>query len=118
MEDYYDSSFYFHAGIFQAPLSGVTKMCAASNAPGGTPAPTCDNATRSEFSAYRVHTEAPLWFDGGVRLVARNGDMGGPTPWGGGKCYNLNETAANTASSGAATTEVTAWSWVYLFPED
>ena len=28
MEDYYDSSFYFHAGIFQLPVSGVTHMCA------------------------------------------------------------------------------------------
>ena len=40
MEDYYDSSFYFHAGIFQLPVSGVTHMCSGGGKP-GPPHPAC-----------------------------------------------------------------------------
>ena len=50
MEDYYDSFFYFHAGLFQLPISGVTHMCTTRE--GDHPA--CASLRNvSEWSAYR-----------------------------------------------------------------
>ena len=103
MEDYYGSSFYFHAGLFQLESSGVTHLCtaSASAAAAAPPHPKCDDGehggggggTRApaRFSAYRFHHRDPLWFSGGAQLLARNGDTNRATPWGGiGKCYNLD----------------------------
>jgi hypothetical protein len=44
------SAFYFHAGIFQLPVSGVTHMCGS-----GLPHPKCTGTAQSEWSAYRFH---------------------------------------------------------------
>ena len=80
-EDYYDSSFYFHAGIFQLPVSGVTHMCAGAGQ-ADTPHPPCPpdpgNSTpppTSKWSGYRLHEKDPLWFEDGVQLLVRNGDV-------------------------------------------
>lgn len=43
MEDYYDSSFYFHAGLFQLPVSGITHMCHGAGA-SSPPHPACPGA--------------------------------------------------------------------------
>eukprot|EP00038_Savillea_parva_P021744 m.35942 g.35942 ORF g.35942 m.35942 type:complete len:537 (+) comp5344_c0_seq1:199-1809(+) len=109
MEDYYDSSFYFHAGMFQLPVSGVTHMCAGggrAQAPhaacAGTPTP-----TQSQWSAYRLHFRDPLWFAGGAQLLARNGDVAGPTPYGSAKCMNMN------MEGGPGPSSVSSLAWVY-----
>ena len=90
MEDYYDSSFYFHAGIFQLPVSGVTHMCAGGGH-ASPPHPACPaNGTvvpaTSQWSGYRFHEKDPLWFEDGVQLIVRNGDVGGPVSYGTAKC--------------------------------
>ena len=90
MEDYYDSSFYFHAGIFQLPVSGVTHMCAGGGH-ASPPHPACPaNGTAvpatSQWSGYRFHEKDPLWFEDGVQLIVRNGDVGGPVSYGTAKC--------------------------------
>jgi hypothetical protein len=107
--DYYDSSFYFHAGLFQLDQAGVTHMCAGGGraipphpACGGEPA-----SVLSEWSAFRFHAKDPLWFTGGVQLLARNGDVGAPTPYGSAKC-------GNTASGGGpGPSVVSSIAWVY-----
>jgi len=87
-EDYYSSSFYFHAGLFAARDTGVTHMCGLRN----TVAPKClgNNSGFSQWSAYRFHDSDPLPFSGGAQLLMRNGDKADSTPYGLGKCYNLD----------------------------
>jgi len=107
MEDYYDSSFYFHAGIFQLPVSGVTHMCAGGGR-ADPPHPACPNRSpHSEWSAYRIHDKDPLWFSGGVQLLARNGDVASRTPYGSGKCGNTN------MQGGPGPSVVSTLAWVY-----
>ena len=86
-EDYYSSSFYFHAGLFATHDTGLTHMCGVSN----TVAPRCLGAAQnvSQWSAYRVHDSDPLPFAGGAQLLMRNGDKGDATPYGTGKCCEL-----------------------------
>ena len=111
-EDYYSSSFYFHAGLFAAHDTGVTHMCGASNWPG----PRCPgNASGlSQWAAYRYHDSDPLPFSGGVQLLMRNGDKQGPTPYGSGKCYNLDMTPDGMSPGPSLVNSV---AWLYMFPQ-
>ena len=43
----------------------------------------------SRWSGYRFHERDPLWFENGVQLLVRNGDVGGPVSYGSAKCYNV-----------------------------
>lgn len=111
-EDFYSSSFYFHAGLFDLHDTGVTHMCGVAN----TVAPRCVGTAAnngSEWAAYRVHDTDPLLFSGGVQLLMRNGDKEDPTPYGTGKCYNLDMTP-DGMSPGASIVQTTAWA--YIFP--
>jgi hypothetical protein len=110
-EDYYSSSFYFHAGTFAAHDTGLTHMCGVAN----SPAPRClGNASAvSQWSAYRVHDSDPLPFSGGAQLLMRNGDKQDPTPYGTGKCYNLDLTPDGMSPGPSL---VSTLAWVYLFP--
>jgi hypothetical protein len=58
-EDYYASSWGFVAGAFTGPFSGVTYWTSPGNL---------------QVGAYRLHTQDPLLFTGGLRLVLRNGE--------------------------------------------
>ena len=111
-EDYYSSSFYFHAGTFAAHDTGLTHMCGVAN----SPAPRClGNASAvSQWSAYRVHDSDPLPFSGGAQLLMRNGDKQDPTPYGTGKCYNLDMTPDGMSPGPSL---VSTLAWVYLFPK-
>jgi len=111
-EDYYSSSFYFHAGTFAAHDTGLTHMCGVAN----SPAPRClGNASAvSQWSAYRVHDSDPLPFTGGAQLLMRNGDKQDPTPYGQGKCYNLDMTPDGMSPGPSL---VSTLAWVYLFPD-
>jgi len=110
-EDYYSSSFYFHAGLFAAHDVGVTHMCGAANWPG----PRCPgNASGvSQWAAYRYHDSDPLPFSGGAQLLMRNGDKSEATPYGTGKCYNL-DMAPDGMSPGPSL--VNSVAWLYVFP--
>lgn len=108
-EDYYSSSFYFHAGLFAAHDTGVPHMCATSN----SVAPPCADTAVSEWSAYRVHDTDPMLFTEGAQLLMRNGDKPGPTPYGSAKCYNL-DMVPDGMSPGPSV--VSTMAWVYLFP--
>ena len=62
-EDYYNSAYYFSAGQFTFPEVGQTWW--AGN---------WTEASPGQWSAYRVHQSDPQFFEGGMRLVWRNGD--------------------------------------------
>eukprot|EP00039_Didymoeca_costata_P031306 m.34108 g.34108 ORF g.34108 m.34108 type:complete len:514 (-) comp8671_c0_seq2:2448-3989(-) len=116
MEDYYDSSFYFHAGLFTLPASGVTHMCSGcspTSCPKSPPHPPCSNSAYSQWSAYRVHAKDPLYFSDGVQLVFRNGDVGAPLPYGSGKCYNLN-----MQGGPGVTANVSTLAWYYTWEDN
>eukprot|EP01046_Picozoa_sp_COSAG06_P043491 COSAG06_NODE_5703_length_3313_cov_2.301805_2_plen_178_part_00 len=95
-------------------VSGVTHMCSGNGqpdpphpacppTPNNTAATTTTDATSSStststswtypstsrWSGYRFHEKDPLWFEGGVQLLVRNGDVGGPVSYGSAKCYNV-----------------------------
>ena len=120
MEDYYESSYYFHAGIFQNPVSGITHLCTypadAYHEPAHPPCP----RNASLWSGYRLHVQDPLWFSGGVQLLARNGGAAqkygpGVLPGGGGhgKCYNLDNDPGYFRNITA-----TSLAWVYEWADD
>ena len=55
-----DSSFYFHAGIFQLPVSGITHMC-SGNGKADPPHPACPtplNGTTPKSSRWSASTQA------------------------------------------------------------
>ena len=107
-EDYYSSSFYFHAGKFAFHDTGVTHLC-ATNYP---PHPPCADTSHSQWSAYRVHDDDLLLFSGGAQLIMRNGDASCSTPYGNAKCYNLQMTSDMPPGPSLVST----YAWVYLFP--
>lgn len=111
-EDYFSSSFYFHAGLFALNHAGVTHMCGSM-----APHPVCLNSTSgtSEWSAYRVHEDDILYFENGVQYLLRNGDKADPIPYTGqvGKCYNL-DFQPDGMSPGPSI--VNTYAWIYLFP--
>ena len=46
-----------------------------------------------------------------MQLLVRNGDLGGPVPYGSAKCYNLN------MKGGPGTSTVNSVAWVYRFAD-
>jgi hypothetical protein len=65
-EDYPESAYYFNAGPYRGPTSGLTVM-----RPGkaGTP---------SRISFYKLHHRDPIFFTDGLRFEWRNGDVTDP----------------------------------------
>ena len=63
----------------------------------------------SQWSGYRVHEKDPLWFEDGVQLLVRNGDVGGPVSYGSAKCYNLD------MNGGPGNSKISSWAAVYEF---
>lgn len=92
-EDYYISSWGMVLGPWQGDLSGTTRWSSPANL---------------DVSAYRLHTQDPLFFEDGLRLVLRNGETIGP----GGKC--LQETGGTPVGRPAATT-LSVYAWVYVW---
>ena len=66
-EDYPESAFYFNAGLYRGPTSGLTVM-----QPGNTAMP------NSHVSFYKLHHQDPLMFSQGFTLEWRNGDITDP----------------------------------------
>eukprot|EP01012_Entosiphon_sulcatum_P012645 TRINITY_DN1796_c0_g1_i1.p1 TRINITY_DN1796_c0_g1~~TRINITY_DN1796_c0_g1_i1.p1 ORF type:complete len:434 (-),score=26.86 TRINITY_DN1796_c0_g1_i1:9-1310(-) len=96
-EDYFDSGWYFNAGKFHSPVSGMTHLG--------------QNGTKGiSWSAYRFHDMDPLRFNDGFRLVWRNGDAVDPKS--GLKCFI--ESGGNVVGSPTAS-DVVAYSWVYVW---
>jgi len=99
-EDYFDSGWYFNAGEFHMPVSGSTHMKTEKNV--------------TEWSGYRFHEMDPLRFQDGFKLQWRCGDLSGPAPNGGGKCYT--ETGGHPVGTPTCD-NVKSYGWVYVWPK-
>ena len=102
MEDYFDSSYYFNAGLFHGDYSGCTHL---SDTDG-------DNGNSTSWSGYRVHEFDPFFFSNGFRFEWRNGDVQDPTT--GLKC-TLNLEGEGEKLWDPRESVLTAYIWVYLF---
>jgi len=94
MEDYYDSAFYFDAGLYHGENSGNTHR---------------DDAQRT-WSGYRFHEIDPIVFHDGLRLQWRNGDTTDPRTRL--KC-TLQQGGATNGEPGV--TNATSLAWVYTW---
>ena len=92
-EDYYISSWGMIQGAWQGELSGTTQWSSPAN---------------RDVSAYRFHTQDPLFFQGGLRLILRNGDAIGPN----GKC--TLETGGGAVGV-PGVTDLSVYAWVYVW---
>jgi len=94
-EDYFDSGWYFNAGEFRLPVSGMTHLIA--------------NSTQATVSAYRFHEMDPMQFSQGFKFVWRNGDIVDPA---GRKCFMIN---GGSVVGSPGVTQVTSYGWVYVW---
>jgi len=66
-EDYPESAYYFNAGPYRGPTSGLTVFA---------PAPNHNGISRISF--YKLHHRDPIFFNNGFRFEWRNGDITDP----------------------------------------
>jgi len=97
-EDYFDSAFYFDAGPYTLPVSGLTHKGQDGNAPFAI-----------EVSAYRFHIMDPIAWKSNFKLVWRNGDT--VDPKNGQKCIDDNGNVVGNPT----TSMVNTYAWVYLW---
>lgn len=106
-EDYYNSAYYFSAGPFVMPETGLTvRSDAVEFGMNGTTSPVY-------WTAYRVHESDPQFFSGGYRLQWRNGDSSNA---GGFKCL-CNDTVGACGTPVGRPTASSIWhyGWAYVF---
>ena len=99
-EDFYDSGWYFNAGGFEMPVSGMTHLITEKN--------------KTEWSAYRVQDMDPLRFSDGVRFTWRCGDVVSHDP-AVGKCYTEAPSAGRIVGQPTCD-HMTTYAWVYSWP--
>jgi len=93
-EDFYDSAYYFNAGQFRQENAGFTHLVN-------------QNGT-IYWAAYKLQEVDPLFFNNGVQLVWRNGDVSDKQ---GHKCTSVDGTKiANPTIS-----YVTSYAWIYTW---
>lgn len=93
-EDFYDSAYYFNAGQFRQENAGLTHFVA--------------NSTTVYWAAYKFQEVDPLFFNNGVQLVWRNGDVSDTN---GHKCTAVDgKKIANPTVS-----YVTSYAWIYTW---
>jgi len=61
LEDYFLGTYYFNKGKYHNPIAGLTHL----------------DTEKNEFSAYRFHEDDPVFFNNGLRLTNRIGEMVG-----------------------------------------
>jgi hypothetical protein len=98
-EDYYDSGWYFNAGPFHMPVSGLTHIKTEKNV--------------TEWSAYRFHEMDPVRFRDGFRFTWRCGDLISADPTVG-KCYTES---GGTVVGSPTCDRVISYAWVYVWPQ-
>lgn len=102
-EDFFDSGWYFNAGEFAFPVAGFTHLKQEKNL--------------TEWSAYRFHEMDPIRFSDGLRLTWRCGDLTGPEPNGGNKCFHQAGGTPGGVPVGTPTCDhVISYGWVYTWP--
>jgi len=96
-EDYPESAYYFNAGPYRGPTSGLTVF--EPNKQGGI----------SRISFYKLHHKDPIFFSNGFRFEWRNGDITDPKT--GEKCTVM--TGNPIGKPGVS--NVTTLAYVYTF---
>jgi hypothetical protein len=92
-EDYFQSAFYFDAGIFAFPKVGLTHLNGKTHP--------------NSFSAYKIHIDDPLVFQNGIQLTWRNGDTVDPAT--GHKCTKIDGTPTGHPRDAV----MSSYTWVY-----
>lgn len=97
-EDYPESAFYFNAGLFKGPTSGLSVMSVG-------------NATQpvSRISFFKLHHREPMIFTNGFRFNIRNGDVTDPKT--GEKCANPNGDIIGKPGVSDISTLVYVYTW-------
>eukprot|EP01087_Luapelamoeba_hula_P022529 TRINITY_DN8097_c0_g1_i1.p1 TRINITY_DN8097_c0_g1~~TRINITY_DN8097_c0_g1_i1.p1 ORF type:complete len:334 (+),score=55.44 TRINITY_DN8097_c0_g1_i1:114-1115(+) len=96
-EDYFDSAFYFNAGTYRMPVSGLTHIKLNPGAFGTT------------LSAYRFHTTDPVVWQSKFVLQWRNGDT--IDPKNGQKCIDDSGTVVGRPT----VSMVNSYVWLYTY---
>lgn len=98
-EDYPESAYYFNAGPYRGPTSGLTVMRPGSKAAGQP----------SRVSFYKLHHRDPLVFAAGLRMQWRNGDVTDVAT--GEKCTSLTGSLIGSPGISNVSTLVYAYTW-------
>lgn len=99
-EDYFDSAYYFDAGPYHLPVSGLTHEHYS-----GT------TGANVSMSAYRFHEEDPIRFDDGMRFEWRVGDL---VDFSINKCYVAPGEFGKPVGD-PQPTQVFAYAWLYVW---
>eukprot|EP01116_Phalansterium_solitarium_P018921 TRINITY_DN515_c0_g1_i3.p1 TRINITY_DN515_c0_g1~~TRINITY_DN515_c0_g1_i3.p1 ORF type:complete len:355 (-),score=107.82 TRINITY_DN515_c0_g1_i3:604-1668(-) len=94
-EDYPESAYYFNAGPYRGPTSGLTVWNIS--------------AELSRISFYKLHHRDPVFFRDGFRFSWRNGDVSDPAT--GQKCTSINGNVVGVPTAANVTTLVYAYTW-------
>jgi len=94
-EDYPESAYYFNAGPYRGPTSGLTVWETS--------------ATLSHISFYKLHHRDPIFFRDGMSFVWRNGDITDPAT--GQKCIAMTGTPIALPTPANVTTLAYAYTW-------
>ena len=95
-EDYPESAYYFNAGPYRGPTSGLTVM-----RPGSKTVP-------SRVSFYKLHHRDPLVFSLGLSIRWRNGDVSDPQ---GEKCRAIAGAPIGSPGVSNVSSLVYAYTW-------
>jgi hypothetical protein len=96
-EDYPESAYYFSAGPWRGPTSGLTVKEEEPFDP------------ISRVSFYKLHHKDPFFFNDGFRFQWRNGDVTDPAT--GEKCTAIKGDVIGTPSTANVSTLVYAYVW-------
>ena len=95
---YPESAYYFNAGPYRGPTSGLTVFEQAKS-----------DAGESLVSFYKLHHRDPIFFNDGFKFQWRNGDITDAAT--GEKCTSVSGNPIGTPSAANVTTLVYAYTW-------
>jgi len=97
-EDYPESAYYFNAGPYRGPTSGLTILNQGNS-----------NTFYSTISFYKLHHRDPIFFSNGFKFDWRNGDVTDPAT--GLKCTAMNGNIIGKPGVSNVTTVVYLYTW-------
>lgn len=97
-EDYPESAYYFNAGLYRGPTSGLSVM-----SPGNASWPF------SRISFFKLHHQDPVFFRDGFRFTWRNGDVTDPQT--GEKCTVISGTPIGSPGVSNVSTLAYVYTW-------
>jgi len=97
-EDYPESAYYFNAGPYRGPTSGLTLLNQGN-----------DKNSYSTISFYKLHHKDPIFFGNGFQFQWRNGDVTDPAT--GQKCTAINGNIIGHPGVSNVSTIVYLYTW-------